>query len=60
MKRRTKKLLAATAMLIFNLVVCFSSAFAWFTAASINDANNMGLVIDAHTGRALYKTSYDW
>ena len=48
MKRRAKKLLAAIAMLIFNLVVCFSSAFAWFTAARNNDANNIGLVIDAN------------
>jgi len=48
MKRRIKKLLATTAMLIFNLIVCFSSAFAWFTAATHNDTEGMNFVIDAN------------
>lgn len=46
--KRTTKLISATAMLIFNLFVCFASVFAWFYANTNPEANDIGMMIDAN------------
>jgi len=48
MKRKGLKVLLATTMCIFNLFVCFSSVFAWFTAANKDNAAGMQVQIRAH------------
>ena len=48
MKRKGLKILTTTLVCIFNLFVCFASAFAWFVVANRNDANQMQVEIYTH------------
>ena len=47
MKSKRLKIFMATLMTIFNLFVCFSSAFAWFVGTKILDGNNIGVQMEA-------------
>jgi len=48
MKRKGLKITLATVMCIFNLFVCFSGVFAWFTAAHRNEASGMQVQMEGH------------
>jgi hypothetical protein len=48
MKNRGLKIFSATAMVIFNLVICFMATFAWFVNTKMLDGNEMAIQMDAH------------
>jgi len=63
MKSKSLKIIAMTAMTIFNLAVVFAATFAWFYAARTNlAASDIGMQIDAkelHIDYNLYKFDED-
>ena len=42
------KMFSATLLILFNLIVCFSSTISWFVSATNNDASNMQVQLYTH------------
>lgn len=48
MRHSGLKIALATLLAIFDLAACFAGAFAWFTAATVNNASNMQVQMRTH------------
>ena len=55
MKHRGLKLFSATALVIFNLIVCIMATFAWFINSKVTDGNSIAVQMDAHELRLDYQ-----
>lgn len=55
MKHGKIKIAAATSLVVFNLAICFTAAYAWFVNANHNDASNFTIKMHTHELDMRYK-----